>query len=215
MTKIIAFAGRKQSGKTTCANAVLDFWQKTLPKELEAKIYNFADPLKQDICMGVLGLTYEQCYGSDEEKNSLTDIRWEDLPGFNIETDKPKDYHISGQMTARQVLQFIGTDIFRRIKNDVWANSTIAKIKKESPSLALIADCRFPNEVKAVKDVGGIVIKLTRNPFNSSHSSETALDIDKYNHSNFDIVLTNHLMDEEKQNFVVVNYLYKKGIFPL
>jgi hypothetical protein len=215
MTKIIAFAGRKQSGKTTCANVVLDFWQKTFPKELTAKIYNFADPLKQDICMNILGLTYDQCYGSDEDKNSLTDIRWENLPGFNIEVDKPTDYDSSGQMTARQILQFVGTDIFRKMKHNIWADATIAKIKKESPSLALIADCRFPNEVKAVKDTGGIVIKLTRNPFNSNHSSETALDIDRYDHSNFDIVLTNHLMDEEKQNFVLVNYLYKKGIFPL
>jgi len=215
MTKIIAFAGRKQSGKTTCANVVLDFWQKTLPKELTAKIYNFADPLKQDICMNILGLSYDQCYGSDEDKNSLTDIRWEDLPGFNSDVHSPADYDPSGRMTARQVLQFVGTDIFRRMKHNVWADATIAKIKKESPHLALIADCRFPNEVKAVKDTGGIVIKLTRNPFNSDHSSETALDIQNYNHSNFDIVLTNHLMDEEKQNFVLVNYLYKKGIFPL
>lgn len=215
MTKIIAFAGRKQSGKTTCANVVLDFWQKTLPKELTAKIYNFADPLKHDICINILGLTYDQCYGSDEDKNSLTDIRWEDLPGFNSEIHSPVDYDASGRMTARQVLQFVGTDIFRKMKHNVWADATIAKIKKESPHLALIADCRFPNEVKAVKDTGGIVIKLTRNPFNSNHSSETALDIENYNHSNFDIVLTNHLMDEEKQNFVLVNYLYKKGIFPL
>jgi hypothetical protein len=33
------------------------------------KIYNFADVLKQDICMNILGLEYDQCYGSDDEKN--------------------------------------------------------------------------------------------------------------------------------------------------
>jgi molybdopterin-guanine dinucleotide biosynthesis protein len=38
---IIAFAGRKQSGKTTSC----EFIQSLLPNQ-ETKIYNFADPLK-------------------------------------------------------------------------------------------------------------------------------------------------------------------------
>ena len=72
MTKIIAFAGRKQSGKTTCSEAVL----KVSPP-LNAKIYNFADPLKQDICMNIFGLSYKQCYGDDIDKNTSTGLVWE------------------------------------------------------------------------------------------------------------------------------------------
>jgi hypothetical protein len=112
-------------------------------------------------------------------------------------------------------MQFVGTDIFRKMDKNVWANATINQIEKESPELAVIADCRFPNEVEAVKKAGGIVIKLTRNPFNSDHTSEVALDSSVYSSTNFDIVITNHLMDIDQQNYAVVKFLNKKGIFTL
>lgn len=193
MTHIIAFAGRKQSGKTSCSNFIT-----TLFPENFVKIYNFADPLKQDICINILGLTYEQCYGDDDKKNIVTDIEWD-----------------GKKLTAREVMQFIGTDIFRKMKNDVWAGATINRIKQESPKVAVIADCRFPNEVKSIKDAGGLVVKLTRNPFNSDHSSETALDYKNYDHSNFDLIITNHFMSIDHQNDVIYKYLRKKGLLQL
>lgn len=195
MTKIIAFAGRKQSGKTTCS----EFIKNVVPnKSDDIKIYNFADALKQDICINILGLSYDQCYGDDQSKNMITDIKWNDK-----------------FLTAREVMQFVGTDIFRKMKEDVWTQATLTKIMKEQPKLAVIADCRFPNEVEAVKKHNGLVIKLTRNPFNSDHSSETALDINNYDHANFDIVITNHLLTVNHQNEVVYKFLKKKGFLPL
>lgn len=200
MTIIIAFAGRKQSGKTTCSETIIDFWNKVVNTDgtKTSKIYNFADPLKQDICMNILGMTYDQCYGSDEQKNELTDIVWE-----------------GSKLTAREVMQFVGTDIFRKMKQNVWADATIKKIQSESPDLAVIADCRFPNEVDVVKNAGGHVIKLNRNPFNSDHASEVALDFGKYDHRNFDLVLNNERMSIDEQNFTLLRILTKKGILPL
>jgi hypothetical protein len=177
-----------------------------------AKIYNFADPLKQDICMNILGLTHDQCYGDDTSKNSLTSIRWEDMPGYNISWTYSKDYHPSGFMTARQIMQHIGTDIFRKLKNDVWSHATINKIQNEKPALAIIADCRFPNEVDAVKSVGGIVIKLMRNPYNSDHESELALDEIVYDHNNFDLVINNETLSIDDQNSLIQNFLITKKV---
>ena len=77
MTKIIAFAGRKQSGKTSCSEFVARYFNGTIPPFNSAKIYNFADPLKKDICINILGLTYEQCYGEDIDKNTVTEVEWE------------------------------------------------------------------------------------------------------------------------------------------
>ena len=111
------------------------------------KLYSFADLLKQNICIDVLGLTYEQCYGTDDEKQTMTKIKWEDIPG--VITKKPIDlawsltsgyteekqtaemiagrlgpyyekigcliYHEPGYMTAREVMQVVGTDIFRKM----------------------------------------------------------------------------------------------------
>jgi len=191
MTNIIAFAGRKQSGKTTCSEFVAQYFN-------GAKIYNFADPLKKDICMNILGMNYQQCYGSDDEKNTLTEC-----------------YLDNKQLTAREVMQYVGTDFFRKMKNDVWASATINKIKLENPSAAIIADCRFPNEVEAIKSIGGLVIKLMRDPFHSDHPSETALDPENYPQSNFDLVIFNQTIGIYEQNEVIHNFLKKKGILPL
>ena len=197
MTNIVAFAGTKQSGKTTCANSIAEFYKKyTLNHKV--KIYNFADPLKRDICMNILGLTEAQCYGEDMDKNTVTDIQWQ---GVNL--------------TAREVMQFVGTDLFRKMKHNVWADATIIKIRNDKPDLALIADCRFPNEVEAIKSAGGIVVRLTRKLFHSDHASETALEKENYDWNNFDIVLDNASMNLSTQQLTLISLLQNKGILPL
>jgi hypothetical protein len=195
MTKIIAFAGRKQSGKTTCSQFVKKYFNGIIEPFNGAKIYNFADPLKTDICINILGLTYDQCYGEDIDKNTLTDITWDNK-----------------LLTAREVMQFVGTDIFRKLKTNVWSAATINTINREKYNLAIIADCRFPNEVSAVKDVGGLAIKLTRNPFNSDHDSETALDEDKYDQNNFDLIIDNETISIVEQNRAILNFLQQKKV---
>jgi hypothetical protein len=97
-------------------------------------------------------------------------------------------------MLSRDIMQYVGTDIFRKMKPDVWVSATINRIKKDKPQIALITDCRFPNEVSSIKDAGGLVMRLTRNPFNSDHLSETILDESNYDWSNFDYVCKNDEM---------------------
>ena len=196
MTQIIAFAGRKQSGKTTCAEFVLSLFNHSSDSGT-CKIYNFADPLKL-LCIDILGLEYRQCYGSDSEKNELVDCYWDDH-----------------QLSAREVMQIVGTDIFRCMKQNVWSGATINSIHKDRTDLSVIADCRFPNEVMAVKDAGGIVIKLNRNPYNSFHASEMALDSDRYDQSVFDLIIDNQDIDITEQNKIIYDFLNQKGILPL
>lgn len=166
------------------------------------KVYSFADPLKQDICINMLGLTYEQCYGSDDAKNSITDIKWENIPGI-----VHKNTSNSGFMTARAVMEVIGTDIFRSIKNNIWVETTLRKIQQDKPELAVIVDCRFPNEVDAIIEHGGKVIRLTRNPFNSNATAEAALDQDKYDWSNFSYICNNKEMSIYDQCIDIHNFL--------
>lgn len=192
---LIGFAGRKQSGKNTCAEFVSSIYS---AKNISNKIYSLADPLKQDICINLLGLTFEQCYGADIDKNTLTDVQWD-----------------GKQLTAREVMQFVGTDLFRKMKHDIWINGMLNKIKKENLSLAICCDIRFVNEVERFKDMGGLVIKLTRNPYNSDHSSETALDPNNYDQSNFDLVIHNHNMTIEEQCDAIEQFFYEKGLLPL
>ena len=165
----------------------------------DLKIYNFADNLKK-ICIEILGLTERQCYGTEEEKNSLTNINLADVV---CDTKRNR------KMTAREVMQHVGTDFFRRIYPQVWVDSTIRKIERETPNLAVVVDCRFENEVKGIKDAGGKVIRLTRNVFGDKdqHPSETALD----EYKDFDFVLDNQSMSISEQNESIYNQLAEWG----
>ena len=167
------------------------------------KLYNYADPVK-DMCINLFGFTYEQAYGTDEQKNqTLPDIRWEDMPRFqnmNLMVKMPIDARKSwdwreGEMTAREFMQFFGTDVMRKIHPNVWTNACLNKIKKEDSKLSIVADVRFPNEVEAINKAGGKVLRLERDVHQDKHVSETALDVDNYNHSNFWRVLDNKDID--------------------
>ena len=197
MTTIISFSGRKQSGKSTSADYIKHIID-TNNIGISYRIYSFADPLKQDICMNILGLSYEQCYGSDNDKNTMTDLSWDNK-----------------QLTAREAMEIIGTKIFRSLKTNVWVDATVNKIKKDNLDLAIIADCRFPNEVESIAKVGGYNIRLTLDPFNSDSLSERALDKNVYDWSNFDHIINNSMMTIDQKNIEISNFLSDKGILSL
>ena len=131
------------------------------------KIFSFAHKLKQ-ICVDVLQLEQDLVFGNDEQKNTETHIRGDSI--------KPPTKH-KGYMTIREVLQYVGTDMFRGLDPSIWVNACLNQIKKEQPELALISDARFENEIKAIQQEGGFVVGLTRSPFKKvvkDHISETA-----------------------------------------
>lgn len=212
--KIIGLAGRKQSGKSTSCEFIVRLINQLDPK-ISSKIYSFADSLKTDICINILGLTYNQCYGTDEDKNTLTSLRWKDMPEYNITWTYTEDYDPSGYMTARQVMEFVGTSIFRRMKNNVWSESTIKKIQLDHIDIALISDCRFPNEVESIQNAGGMVIRLTKDLYGSQSESESSLDYQFFDWSKFDYVLDNANLDIEQKNSLIKQFLTDKGIIQL
>ena len=132
------------------------------------KMYSFAEKLKR-MAVDVLGLKEEWVFGTDKQKNTVTDIKWEDMPG----PVKKK-----GKMTAREVLQCVGTDFFRSIYKNVWVDACLRQIEEDASELALISDVRFENEISAIQKAGGFVIGLKRDPSKKKdkHSSETAIE---------------------------------------
>lgn len=108
---IIALSGRKGAGKNTIGSFIgkyftFNLWhpeengypsiargldegylgdmQESLLNELIAKATfecSFADSLKE-FCINVLGLSYESCYGTDDQKNAPTEYDWATAPYF-------------------------------------------------------------------------------------------------------------------------------------
>ena len=154
------------------------------------KVYALADTLKE-MSISILGLKEEQVFGSDKDKNSKTNLRWEDMPGVISPGDLRKKgftkeqasvlglmVHAKGKMTAREVLQYVGTDIFRKMNHNVWLDSFVAKVESDGSELALVSDVRFENEVEGIQKRGGFVVGLTRDIYNGkdNHSSESELN---------------------------------------
>ena len=66
------------------------------------------------------------------------------------------------EITPRWVLQHWGTEVCRRgFHDDVWIASLENKLRNTMDNV-VISDCRFPNEITAIKSAGGAVIRVMR-----------------------------------------------------
>ena len=85
----------------------------------------------------------------------------------------------SGSMTVREVLQVIGTDMFRQMfDDDVWVNCVKGHIERSDAKFFIIDDMRFESELNMVKNnFDHIVVNLDREiESQDSHASEKGLD---------------------------------------
>jgi hypothetical protein len=66
------------------------------------------------------------------------------------------------ELTPRWVLQYWGTEVCRKaFHDDIWIASLENKLRNSTDNI-VISDCRFPNEIKSIKEAGGIVIRVKR-----------------------------------------------------
>lgn len=99
-------------------------------------------------------------------------------------------------LTYREMLQAVGTNLFReQFHNDTWVNATMADYISSTKYSTdfytgdktvkfpnwIIPDVRFPNEAKAIKDRGGILIRVEREDERSRFSRNEG-DKSKYYH---------------------------------
>ena len=98
------------------------------------KMYSFADTLKW-ISMELFDIPQEQLFGTNEEKNKVVPhLLWENMPihPSDINTFQVMASKSSPNMTAREFMQFFGTNIMRRMYNDIWTGHTIKRINEEN-----------------------------------------------------------------------------------
>jgi hypothetical protein len=127
-------------------------------------------------------------------------------------------------MTVRDLLQILGTEAMRDgLHKNVWVNALMADYTPTQVQWSqgpiggyedgplpnwIITDTRFPNEAQAIKDKGGLVIKVDRpgvGPVNG-HPSEDALK-----DYNFDYVIHNDGSINDLDNKVIEfinNYIF-------
>lgn len=68
------------------------------------------------------------------------------------------------KVTPRAILQEWGTDLCRKhFHDEVWVASLENRLKKSTKNV-VISDSRFPNEIDAVRRIGGLIVRVKRGP---------------------------------------------------
>lgn len=212
-------AGLKESVILDCLNSPDgDSWL----TESKWETRRFADKLKDTVCMWI-GCTREQLEDRKFKEAPLGEewACWEyktsNSAPLRFTMDK-ETARMEGswnwgkrEMTPRLMMQLLGTDCGRKIIHpNIWVNALFADYKATKDVIGescinaedvdiyypdwIIPDMRFPNEAQAVKDRGGILIRINR-PSESTrilsdaeqHPSELALD----HYQNWDYVINN------------------------
>lgn len=189
VARIIQYINKKNSNVEYTLEEVIDGeFDGLLDIESLWRIKKFSGALKK-VASILTGIPVHK-FEDQEFKESFLGNEW------HIEVETPLDVvfgdvQFMKMMSVRELLQKLGTDAIRNgLHPNAWVNAAMAGYKPTivgydgngSPVSELphwiFTDCRFPNEAQAVKDRGGVVIRVDRpgvGPVND-HPSETALD---------------------------------------
>lgn len=175
-TKLIGlYSSAPQSGKTTTAEILVCY---------DYRIVSFAEPLKKMTVQFLMGFGYSK---GDAER-----------------IIKDKNFVIGEvELRVRDIMQRLGTEWGRKaIHPDVWIK--MWESKQRRLPLVVVDDMRFPNEYKAVKRQGGLLIRIERGKARSEnrekHESEGALDNFEFDH----VIYNNGSIPELEEKIVKV-----------
>jgi hypothetical protein len=139
---IIGFVGLIGSGKDTAA----DYLVNTHGFRRDS----FANTLKDAVAC---------VFGWDR---TLLEGRTKEAREWREQRDEWWSTRLGMDITPRWILQYWGTDVCRKsFHNDIWIASLENKIRKTGDNI-VISDVRFPNEIDAIHNAGGLVVRIKR-----------------------------------------------------
>lgn len=143
---LIGVVGLAGSGKDTVADMLLS---RGFVKD------SFAKTLK-DTTSVLFGWDRTLLDGTTRESRE-----WREIPDpyWAKETDNPN-------FTPRLALQLLGTEAIREtFAQDFWVSTVIKRWIDNNKPNTIITDCRFPNEINAIRRNGGMIIHVHRGPY--------------------------------------------------
>lgn len=141
---IIGLVGLIGSGKSTAANRLIKFHN--------FKEVSFASSLK-DVVSIMFDWPRHMLEG-----NTMESRAWRD----QIDEFWTRELGWDEAFTPRKALQYFGTNVIRNnLHQDFW----VLRLKKSLMGIQgniVVSDCRFSNEIKMIKDMGGEVWQIQR-----------------------------------------------------
>jgi hypothetical protein len=165
MQKLVGLMGAAGAGKSTVAQALVDLntgW----------KLFNFADRLKE-ITSVIFDIPLEHMNNFEEkekERDCIIIDNYVDAMSYLFELDIQRHGMIAS--SYRQLLQYIGSEYVRSVDDTYWVDYIL---KRQAPlyEKVVVGDCRFENEIAAIKNINGTVFSIEREDvtFTDSHAS--------------------------------------------
>ena len=160
---IIGICGFIGSGKDTIADYLVNFHG--------FRRESFANSLK-DAVAHVFGWDRTMLEGRTKQSREWREKR-----------DEWWSNRLGQEVTPRLMLQLWGTEVCRKaFHDDIWIASLENKLRNSTDDI-VISDCRFPNEIKSIKDAGGIIIWVKRGDLPDWYNA--ALSANKTDHQNY------------------------------
>ncbi len=174
--RVIALLGKAGAGKDTAGQMLVEL---SGGRGIQMA---FADKLK-DIAMEMFGLTQADCYTEAGKKrptgfDCLMCPQCKSLEVQMVVLDRVPHAEcklcgsigdkkvFASKWTPRSILQYLGTEGFRRIDPSVWVryalNRAEAILSDDEVPFVVITDCRFRSEAQAVLAAGGEVWRIRR-----------------------------------------------------
>lgn len=182
---IIGFAGKAATGKTTAAKHLAPLLDKecviipmamVLRDEVEAFLRAIGADDSVPLVYGCQDDKVRVFY-VDEQKAMAQCKRW---AHFVSDHQEIQDQNGQTAVTVRRILQWWGTEYRRAEDPDYWTKAWGRKVSQYDVNnmYVLVDDVRFINELNAIKEHGGLIVKIERPGFDgaNNHSSETSLD---------------------------------------
>jgi hypothetical protein len=139
---VIGVCGLIGSGKDTIADYLVNIH--------EFRRESFAGTLKDAIA---------DIFGWDRimlEGRTRSSREWREQP------DAWWSQRLGREITPRRMLQIWGTEVCRQgFHDDIWIASLEHRLRQARDNI-VISDCRFPNEIDAIRRQGGYVIRVIR-----------------------------------------------------
>jgi hypothetical protein len=140
---IVGLVGFIGAGKGTVADLLVE--RHNFFKE------SFANSVK-DSCAAVFGWDRAMLEGDTPESRA-----WREQP------DQWWSDKLGREFSPRLALQLMGTEAGRDVFHpDLWVHTVLRRCEQAPYNNYVIADVRFPNEINAIKDSGGVVIRVRR-----------------------------------------------------